>query len=619
MRVPFLVVLTLLIILLASTVRAQIPRTILYQGLLTDTSGAPRPNGAYSFFFRLYDTSVGGHEIWRELKQLEVKRGLFSTSLGDQQPFEGLADFSKPYWLGIQVGAEPELSPRILLGAVAYSFRTINADSSTRARYADSSTFAQSAGIPGGVVVRSLNGLHDNIILSGSGGATVISSGDSIFIAASGGGGGTGIQGVQNTNNTLDIANPNGPTATINLKLPFSASTSTEATTFGVMNLSSGVALFGSSQSNDGVYGISANPAKSGMWGDNPGGGYGVSGSTGGASTAGVWGSNSSSGFGVKGTSSTGSGVYGQAAGTLVSYGVAGENIATSGLGAGVYGRSASPTGKGVFGWTNNATGVNYAIYGETGSPTGFAGYFVGRGYFSANVGIGTESPEAPLHVANQIRVGKDLTYPNVYGEIKHDGGSSGFIINAHALGGWADLLFQTDGVTRMFIESQGNVGIGTATPAAKLDVNGTAAVNVLQINGGSDVAEPFEADDAASIEPGTLMVLDAVTPGKVSISTVPYDKKVAGIVSGAGGIKAGLTLRQEHKSGESILVAIAGRVYCKAVGPIETGDLLTTSGIPGHAMRAVDRDRSHGAIIGKAMSRLEEGTGLVLVLVNLQ
>ena len=48
-------------------------------------------------------------------------------------------------------------------------------------------------------------------------------------------------------------------------------------------------------------------------------------------------------------------------------------------------------------------------------------------------------------------------------------------------------------------------------------------------------------------------------------------------------------------------------------------GDLLTTSHVPGHAMKATDRERSYSAVMGKAMSSLDEGTGLVLVLVNLQ
>ncbi len=68
--------------------------------------------------------------------------------------------------------------------------------------------------------------------------------------------------------------------------------------------------------------------------------------------------------------------------------------------------------------------------------------------------------------------------------------------------------------------------------------------------------------------------------------------------------------------------VALTGRVYCRADaanGPIEPGDLLTTSGTPGHAMKVSDYTQAQGAILGKAMSSLRSGQGLILVLVSLQ
>jgi hypothetical protein len=95
----------------------------------------------------------------------------------------------------------------------------------------------------------------------------------------------------------------------------------------------------------------------------------------------------------------------------------------------------------------------------------------------------------------------------------------------------------------------------------------------------------------------------------------------VAGIISGAGGINPGLTLTQEGKLAGSQHVALIGKVYALATaanGTIEPGDLLTTSSVPGHAMKATDQTRWPGAVIGKPMSALEEGEGLVLVLVNL-
>ena len=93
--------------------------------------------------------------------------------------------------------------------------------------------------------------------------------------------------------------------------------------------------------------------------------------------------------------------------------------------------------------------------------------------YFNGNVGIGTTNPQELLHVNDRIRIGQDPNYPTVYGEIIHEGGGTGFRINAHANGGWADILFQTDGTTRMFLERAGNLGIGTVSPLAKLHIEG--------------------------------------------------------------------------------------------------------------------------------------------------
>jgi len=101
----------------------------------------------------------------------------------------------------------------------------------------------------------------------------------------------------------------------------------------------------------------------------------------------------------------------------------------------------------------------------------------------NANVGIGTTTPNDDLHVANHIRVGEDISYPAVYGELKHDGSGTGFKINANAGGGgWADIHFQTNATTKMFIESAGNVGIGTTSPSEKLDVEGDIDVSNNEI-----------------------------------------------------------------------------------------------------------------------------------------
>ena len=100
-------------------------------------------------------------------------------------------------------------------------------------------------------------------------------------------------------------------------------------------------------------------------------------------------------------------------------------------------------------------------------------------------------------------------------------------------------------------------------------------------------------------------------------------DRHEAGGVSGAGGVKPGMLMGQSGTEADGQYpVALTGRVYCRvdaSNGPIQPGDLLTTSAQPGHAMKVTDYDRAQGAVIGKAMTSLEKGRGLVLVLVSLQ
>jgi hypothetical protein len=112
------------------------------------------------------------------------------------------------------------------------------------------------------------------------------------------------------------------------------------------------------------------------------------------------------------------------------------------------------------------------------------------------------------------------------------------------------------------------------------------------------------------------VLVISDAEDGAVELSTVAYSSAVFGIYSTQPGFLGGA----DNEDG--IPVALVGVVDCKVSaenGPIQRGDLLTTSDTPGHAMKVTDRSAAIGAILGKALAPLESGTGVISVLVILQ
>ena len=135
-----------------------------------------------------------------------------------------------------------------------------------------------------------------------------------------------------------------------------------------------------------------------------------------------------------------------------------------------------------------------------------------------------------------------------------------------------------------------------------------------------ADCAEAFNIGSEVTVEPGTVMVLgeeDALFPSQRA-----YDKRVAGVVSGAGDYKPGIVLDRQQSESNRQPIALLGKVYCKVdaqYGAIEVGDLLTTSATPGHAMKAGEPLQAFGAVIGKALRPLKDGQGLIPILIALQ
>jgi hypothetical protein len=286
-------------------------------------------------------------------------------------------------------------------------------------------------------------------------------------------------------------------------------------------------------------------------------------------------------------------------------------------------------TAAGAQAYIQNAGGS--LVFKPTGSGYGTAAMVMQAN--TLNVGIGSTDPKAKLEVASGS------------GDILRLIGYEPFITLFDSRSGYTPTYIQNAGGNLVFKPSgfgsccaamvmqanTGNVGIGTSAPQAKLDVVGQTRTQSLQITGGADFAENFDVNVettgdeelAAKVEAGMVVSIDPTSPGKLRLSAQAYDRRVAGIISGAGGVKPGMMMSQEGTLADGKHpVALSGRVYVWAdasQGAIEPGDLLTTSATPGHAMKVADAMKAQGAIIGKAMTGLKDGKGLVLALVTLQ
>jgi len=277
------------------------------------------------------------------------------------------------------------------------------------------------------------------------------------------------------------------------------------------------------------------------------------------------------------------------------------------------------------------------------------------------NVGIGTLAPNAQL----QISGGQwDLT--NMEGDLKigNDamrlkfgvalGGGGAGDARIRAMGGTNRLMIGA-GVDDTVTITSGRVGIETLTPAATLDVNGSfratsmnAAGNVavqgnLTVTGTLNaptkvgcVTDRFIYRGSDSLERGDVVALasnavshhygpDNMIPLiEVQLTQEPRDARVCGIVHTpelAGEDNPGINLKAIGEGKVGMMVTLGAYAWCKvdtAAGPIEIGDLLTTSNTPGHAQKLKGSNRA-GIVIAKALAPLERGRGMVPVLVSHQ
>jgi hypothetical protein len=117
--------------------------TIAYQGRLADAGGAPL-TGTYSMIFRIYNASTGSVPLWTEQwtgpNSMQVSDGLFNVMLGSMTSIsQTMITGNNNLWLGITVGTDDEMLPRVQLGSVPFAVQalTVPDGSVTTAKIAD--------------------------------------------------------------------------------------------------------------------------------------------------------------------------------------------------------------------------------------------------------------------------------------------------------------------------------------------------------------------------------------------------------------------------------------------------------------------------------------------------
>jgi hypothetical protein len=548
-----------------------------YQGVLFD-NGAPA-NGSYNLRFTLWDDPNAGTEKFDPypIVGVAVSNGQFTVVLDF-----GSGVFTGPrYWMQVETATNgaptyTALTPRQELTPVPYAIYSEGAGAANSAK----SVAPASVSAP---QLNTFNAPGDGQVLGCFGGVLIWTNPPSSS--------GWSLTGNSNTTslNFLGTTDSNGLELRVNslrgLRLDYANTLLLPEKTVSVSSINVTAGFWGNT-----IHFPNRLDSTPVLGGTIAGGGY----------------SDYAFGFGetdypnsVTDNFGTVGGGYGNTAGLDATV-PGGYNNSATGDGSFAAGRNASTTYDGDFVWSSGApvegTGSNmFEVFANGGVnlSVGGSGIYVAQSGF---VGIGgLYRPQFPLEVEGLFVV---------------DGGGARGGIGAY---GNAVVVGSPDQSTTEVSFRQ------LTSPNTPMHIS-CSSITIL---GGADLAEPFEISTPGNEVPqGAVLVIDEEIPGHLKMSDRPYDTRVAGVVSGANGINPGIQMQQQALLEGGRNVALTGRVYVQADasgGPIKPGDLLTTSSTPGHAMKVSDHVRAQGAILGKAMTGLKEGRGLVLVLVSLQ
>lgn len=584
---------------LALTAAADVPQMINYQGRLTDSGGDPVSDGDYDVRFEIWDSPAPSETdimLWTSgTVTVAVSNGLFTHMLGSAYPLPPsvfVYDGPLGRYIATEIIGQGVTPPRLPLLATPYAYQAIKSDTAGYALAGAGGGGYWQPGLGGGIYYDDGNvgigtsrpahalDVHGDInttTLYRSNGATILKDLGSFSIAL-------GIHaGETGSSETSTFLGHNAGQFGIGLENTFVGAHS------GRNNAGTRNTFIGAFSGND------ATGSRCVFLGDS----------------AGYY------------EDSDNKLVIDNAVGVPLIYG----DFSTNKLGIGTTTLNYTLNVSGEIHTFGTTSGLRFASPGGV-FPTTFRLYG-SNGYARLWNSLGGEL--LTISLTGNTAIGGSTGEPHrLYVEGASDlvSGATAFFRNTHE-SGIALLADNTsDDATAVFVNyGDGDAlrcfkGVGSAWNLTFAVTSwGRVICNELELLGGADLAEPF-AMSGGEVPVGALVVIDSDNPGKLKLSHRAYDTRVAGVVSGAGGVKPGLTLSQKSIFEDGQNVAINGRVYCLAdasYGSIKPGDLLTTSNTPGHAMRASDRNRAYGAVIGKAMSELNQETGLVLVLVNLQ
>ncbi len=591
--------------LLATTLSAQVPQLINYQGILTDPNAGEPVSGERSLTFSIYDVSTGGTALWSETQTVAVDNGRFSVVLGRVNPISPLYFINGwERYLGVKVGGDAEMTPRKSIASVTYSLvsgYSLLAVDAAKLGGKDAAEYVSSPMVG--------NSSDPILSLSNEGNGHALKA----QVIGSGSAGYFSNNDFMNNSPAIDAATyGSGRAGYFHVEYNLSAPPHTNPALEGRTN-GSGSGVLGGSVNGPGVHGVSTN-------------GYGVKASS--TNNYGIFGETSGSGYFAGYFKGTGGIRTETVAGSYAGHLDNAVRITRSGW-HGLQIDNSSWAGI----WVDNAGSDGFSV--KTAGRHGFHvqsadqhGMYIEDTVNGDAIHIDGAKGHG-IHIDSAGGQGVDVAAANANGVQVYSAGKNGVAV---ASANWSGVYVASAGGDAIRVQTAGQDGLRffegvgrdyiRAGSDADLDFrvtkNGTAYADGGW-QGSADFAELIEIDGSeATFEPGDVLVISQEKDRAVTLSSQPYSTDVIGIYSAKPGF-VGSTHPMEDKYHNEIPVAITGIVPCNVSaegGPIHRGDLLTTSSTPGYAMKATEV--KIGTILGKAMQSLDSGKGKIEVLVVL-